>query len=292
MQLATALSLCLCFALAPASFASEQVCHNDGQGCEAMYQSYAAAREASPGGLSLMQHSLRAGTVDRGDLMRDAAVAAPKEAAKAKEAKAEAKEAEGEAKAEAKAEAKDAAKSEEGVNVGNATKEDDVKDAMEAPAANATNASNATNGTSGCATRKDERADGWLAETSPEGTPCVFGVDPRDEGTHCIYENGDYGSNGFCWTSEDKSAWGSCNGNCPLYGPPAQIGKKIDGVAKQLHDIKKQLNPAAADAKTAADEASEAGEAKEAEAAKAKDAPKEEAKKEAPKEEAKAKAKK
>merc|ERR550514_700719 len=47
------------------------------------------------------------------------------------------------------------------------------------------NTTNATTTNANCVTRHDPRATSWYAETAPDGTPCVFGVDPRDEGRHC-----------------------------------------------------------------------------------------------------------
>merc|ERR1711879_700161 len=44
-----------------------------------------------------------------------------------------------------------------------------------------------------CTTRFDERVHSMIYATSPPGTPCAFGLDPRDEGTHCIFEDGKYG---------------------------------------------------------------------------------------------------
>jgi len=111
---------------------------------------------------------------------------------------------------------------------------------------NATSASNETSEVSttpppatGCATKEDERAKAWFAETAAVGSPCVFGVDGdvRDEGSHCIYDNGDFGSNGWCYTAKDRSSWGSCNGLCPLYGQNQQLGAKIDNVDKIVDKV-------------------------------------------------------
>lgn len=126
-------------------------------------------------------------------------------------------------------------------------------------ATNVTNASNATNATTpapgplGCATKSDPRASAWFAETSPDGTPCVFAADVRDEGSHCIMSEGEYGSNGWCYTSADQSTWGSCNELCPLYGPTAKLGAKIDGVAEVVKDIGGMLNASGNASATATD---------------------------------------
>lgn len=121
--------------------------------------------------------------------------------------------------------------------------------------ATATNATaNTTNKTTGCATKKDPRVKAWFATTSPDGTPCVFGVadDPRDEQEHCIFDNGMYGSNGWCYTSKDRTSWGSCNEKCPLYGLSKALGTKIDKVAKSIADVAKVLNGTSSEAATAA----------------------------------------
>lgn len=120
------------------------------------------------------------------------------------------------------------------------------KNETAAPSANATvNISTPSNSTSvnatGCATREDPRVRAWLAETSPAGTPCIFGVDVRDEGKHCVFGGGEFGSNGWCYTAKDKSSWGSCNERCPLFGPPAALGKAIDKVAKKVEQVADKL---------------------------------------------------
>jgi len=130
-----------------------------------------------------------------------------------------------------------------GANATNATDATNVTNGT-----NATNATNATNETvpvpTGCAVKEDPRVKAWFAETSPVGTPCVFGVDgdARDEGSHCIFDNGDFGSNGWCYTSKDRSSWGSCNDLCPLYGPSKQLGQKLDHVDKMVDKVMGKLD--------------------------------------------------
>jgi len=146
---------------------------------------------------------------------------------------------------------------------------------------NSTNATvNETTTVTGCATREDTRAKAWFAETSPVGTPCVFGVDgdARDEGSHCIFDNGDFGSNGWCYTNKDRSSWGSCNDLCPLYGPSKQLGKKIDHMDKMVDKVAKALG--AADPTTAAptEESDETPKAVSTTTAAAKEEPKTDAK--------------
>jgi len=100
--------------------------------------------------------------------------------------------------------------------------------------------------TTACVTREEPRAKSAFYKTSPAGTPCVFGVDPRDEGSHCILEDDSYGSFGWCFTSESKSSWGSCSESCPLFGPSKVIGARIDKMdtelgAKVRAEVKKAL---------------------------------------------------
>jgi len=101
--------------------------------------------------------------------------------------------------------------------------------------ANVTNSSNVTN-RSTCVTREDPRVSSAFYTTSPFGTPCVFGVDLRDEGSHCIMEGGKYGSLGWCYTSKDGQSWGSCSESCPLFGPSKVLGAKINKLDSELGD--------------------------------------------------------
>lgn len=112
---------------------------------------------------------------------------------------------------------------------------------------NATNASEATTNVSdvhvGCATRADDRIQSWFASAAAPGSPCIFGIDVRDENSHCIYEDGAYGSFGWCFTASDRSEWGACNERCPLYGAPSALGKKIDSVAAKIDKVVEKLSP-------------------------------------------------
>lgn len=92
--------------------------------------------------------------------------------------------------------------------------------------------------TSACVTREEARvADSTFYITSPAGTPCVFGVDARDEGYHCIMEGGVYGSFGWCFTSKDKSSWGSCDRGCPLFGPDEILEAGMDSIRDDIKEI-------------------------------------------------------
>jgi len=71
-------------------------------------------------------------------------------------------------------------------------------------------------------------------KTAKPGTSCVFGIDDRDEGGHCIMEDGKYGSFGWCWTSKNKDSWGSCSEACPLFGFYKILGKRIDHLKAEL----------------------------------------------------------
>lgn len=107
---------------------------------------------------------------------------------------------------------------------------------------NDTNVSNATNVTAGsCVTRYEPRADAMtshlMTSIAPTGTPCLFGVDPRDEGKHCIHEDDDLGSFGWCFTTADQSQWGSCGEKCPLIGHPKLLGERIDDIKEMLHEM-------------------------------------------------------
>lgn len=88
-----------------------------------------------------------------------------------------------------------------------------------------------------CTTRYDPRARVIGYTTSPPGTPCVFGVDPRDEGFHCILDDSTYGSLGWCYTSSGKSRWGSCGEQCPLFGQAAKLEKQLKDLHARLRNI-------------------------------------------------------
>merc|ERR1712187_730560 len=88
------------------------------------------------------------------------------------------------------------------------------------------NGSSPGNWSMACVTREDSRAEAFGYTTALPGTPCVFDSDPRDEGSHCIMEER-YGSFGWCFTSQNKSSWGSCSENCPLSGPTKALASKI-----------------------------------------------------------------
>lgn len=128
---------------------------------------------------------------------------------------------------------------------------------------NATNATNATNVTtnSSCVTHADPRVgDGWLADLAPLGTPCLFGVDPRDEGEHCVHDTENFGSFGWCYTEKDKSKWGSCSEACPLIGHYQVLGEKLDKLTEMVKElVKKTVDEEENTTATAITAAAEAG---------------------------------
>merc|ERR1712048_590245 len=101
---------------------------------------------------------------------------------------------------------------------------------------NSTDGSLETTSSAKCSTRFDARVQSMIQSTSPPGTPCVFGLDPRDEGAHCIFDDGQYGSLGWCYTGANKDAWGACGESCPLYGQAKILDRKIDQVLKELEE--------------------------------------------------------
>eukprot|EP00927_Polykrikos_kofoidii_P042631 TRINITY_DN3665_c0_g2_i1.p1 TRINITY_DN3665_c0_g2~~TRINITY_DN3665_c0_g2_i1.p1 ORF type:complete len:551 (+),score=118.06 TRINITY_DN3665_c0_g2_i1:75-1727(+) len=103
-----------------------------------------------------------------------------------------------------------------------------------------------------CTTREDLRIQSMGYVSSPPGTPCVFGVVNEDEGAHCIYDEGMYGSLGWCYTSENKTSWGACSENCPLFGPLMKIGRKVDEVLRRVESLRDSFAPASGAAGAAA----------------------------------------
>jgi len=89
-----------------------------------------------------------------------------------------------------------------------------------------------------CTTRADPRSGSWQFQfgvnTAAPGTPCIFGVVPADEGSHCILSDGKYGSFGWCYTRPDRTEWGSCAEGCPLVGTEGVIAKRVDSLTYRL----------------------------------------------------------
>jgi len=99
------------------------------------------------------------------------------------------------------------------------------------------NQSGSAGNSTACVTREDARASSMGYTTSPPGTPCVFGHDDRDEGAHCIMEDGKYGSFGWCWTDSNKGSWGSCSETCPLFGPAKVLAEQIVHLRRKLAEL-------------------------------------------------------
>lgn len=94
----------------------------------------------------------------------------------------------------------------------------------------------------GCETRKGPGSTlVSMGSESPPGTKCIFGVDVRDRGAHCILEL-EYGTFGWCFTSKDKSSWGSCNEKCQLIGENRVLGEKIKEAAEQQLRMQKTID--------------------------------------------------
>mmetsp|Transcript_49058 Transcript_49058/g.116726 ORF Transcript_49058/g.116726 Transcript_49058/m.116726 type:complete len:243 (+) Transcript_49058:104-832(+) len=84
--------------------------------------------------------------------------------------------------------------------------------------------------------------------TAAPGSKCIFGVDDRDEGGHCIIDDmAKTGSLGWCWTAEDRSEWGSCTEGCPLYGQEAALEDKIKEQWEEIDHWKEVIREKLAD---------------------------------------------
>merc|ERR1719277_955201 len=90
-----------------------------------------------------------------------------------------------------------------------------------------------------CKTHLDPRLERpmqfmFRARPAANGSQCIFGVDAWDEGSHCIYDRGAYGSNGWCYTKQDKTEWGSCGQDCPRWGDARKLEARIDALTKKV----------------------------------------------------------
>jgi len=99
----------------------------------------------------------------------------------------------------------------------------------------------------GCATRADPRVERRLmfarrSKPAPDGTPCVFGAVDRDEGNHCVYDSGRFGSFGWCFTRYDRTQWGSCSEFCAPGGSTDLIIARIDLLAEKVQAALEKLD--------------------------------------------------
>lgn len=100
----------------------------------------------------------------------------------------------------------------------------------------------AADNASECVTRLDPRIEMpalllYRLQAAPEGTPCIFGVVDKDEGSHCVHDDGKHGSFGWCYTKRDKTQWGSCSESCPLFGTATIFAHRIEHVEQRLEDL-------------------------------------------------------
>eukprot|EP00747_Dinoflagellata_sp_TGD_P164699 gnl/TRDRNA2_/TRDRNA2_184986_c0_seq1.p1 gnl/TRDRNA2_/TRDRNA2_184986_c0~~gnl/TRDRNA2_/TRDRNA2_184986_c0_seq1.p1 ORF type:complete len:304 (-),score=43.68 gnl/TRDRNA2_/TRDRNA2_184986_c0_seq1:112-1023(-) len=97
-----------------------------------------------------------------------------------------------------------------------------------------------------CVTRRDPRTDegagGLYTASAPHGTPCLFGVHEQDEGSHCIFDGGRFGTFGWCYTTSSKTQWGSCADHCPLWGGAKAIVKQVDLLSKKVQHALERLD--------------------------------------------------
>mmetsp|Transcript_46314 Transcript_46314/g.106926 ORF Transcript_46314/g.106926 Transcript_46314/m.106926 type:complete len:195 (-) Transcript_46314:64-648(-) len=96
-----------------------------------------------------------------------------------------------------------------------------------------------TNRRHGCVTISSPLAHGSLVrDLSPDGTPCAFRADARDEAAHCMgTESGQYGQYGWCWTDLARTQWGSCSRECPLAGKPHTLGEKLNTLESLISQL-------------------------------------------------------
>lgn len=106
-----------------------------------------------------------------------------------------------------------------------------------------TAAANATGvQSSNCITQKTEYSAWYSSGSVAEaGSHCWFGVDDRDEGYHCIDVDGNLGTNGWCWTANEKTAWGKCGDGCPLAGADKVLADKLDSLNEKVDRLTSDL---------------------------------------------------
>lgn len=93
-----------------------------------------------------------------------------------------------------------------------------------------------------CVTQTTENSQAMYSYVAPAGSPCFFGVDDRDEGSHCIDQDRQDGPNGWCWTSEDLESWGKCAAGCPLSGAAKVLEKELKHIEKKLDKLESEIS--------------------------------------------------
>merc|ERR1719197_1064922 len=136
--------------------------------------------------------------------------------------------------------------------------DDGLWDKMNSWYTTTTTTTTTTHKKSSCVTIESPMDKVWMEALAPlkvakGGSECVFGVDNRDEGGHCIHQNGKYGAYGWSFTKNDGSEWGSCNKLCPLYGQEKKLNDRIKELEAKLADTQKKLIPELAKATAKAD---------------------------------------
>merc|ERR550525_2069246 len=66
------------------------------------------------------------------------------------------------------------------------------------------------------------------------GSPCIFNADPRDEGWHCILDGMSYGTFGWCWTDLQRTTYGACSQDCPLFSQQKVLGDRMKRMEQKL----------------------------------------------------------
>lgn len=89
--------------------------------------------------------------------------------------------------------------------------------------------------------REQQQLSSTASCTAKDGSACVFGLDVRDENTHCIPDF-EYGSFGWCYTKADMSTWGSCQSTCPLFGPERVLDRKLEAAEEKLHELVREVD--------------------------------------------------
>jgi len=82
----------------------------------------------------------------------------------------------------------------------------------------------------------------YRSKPAPPGSLCQFGVTADDERSHCVMDQGKFGSFGWCYTKADRSEWGSCAESCPLEGSTEVLARRIDILTEKVQTALARLN--------------------------------------------------